>query len=121
MTAGEIAKWLETKESRAVGFTRRGESESVGRQSGRRIIAILKTRQADLTESDYVHMRKVIGFVKRHTAQRPAGDVSRTRWRYSLMNWGRSPCVKDRRVTVPPVPSVQTCHLANPKSPPRLP
>jgi hypothetical protein len=36
-------------------------------------------------------MRKVIGFIKRHTAQRPAGDVSRTRWRYSLMNWGHDP------------------------------
>jgi hypothetical protein len=91
MTAGEIARWLETDESRAVGFTRRGETESVGRQSGRRIIAILKTRQADLTESDYVQMRRTTGFIKRHLAQRPAGDVSRSRWRYSLMNWGCDP------------------------------
>ena len=95
MTSAEIARWLETDESRAVGFTRRGENESVGRQSGRRIVVILKTRQAELTESDYVHMRKVIGFVKRHRAQRPAGDVSRTRWRYSLMNWGNDPLKGD--------------------------
>jgi hypothetical protein len=95
MTPPEIARWLETAESKAVGFVRRGESESVGRQSAKRIIAILKTRQADLTESDYVHMRKVVGFVKRHTAQRPAGDVTHTRWRYSLMNWGHDPLRRD--------------------------
>jgi len=72
-------------------MTRHGETESVGRQSARRIIAILKTCAADLTESDYIHMRKVIGYVKRHGAQRPAGDVTHTRWRYSLMNWGHDP------------------------------
>ena len=91
MTAAEITRWLETDESKAVGMTRRGETESVGRQSARRIIAILKTRAADLTESDYIHMRKVVGYVKRHGAQRPAGDVTHTRWRYSLMNWGHDP------------------------------
>ena len=91
MTAGEIARWLETDESLAVGFTRSGETESVGRQSGRRIISILKTAEAELTESDYVHMRRVVGFVKRHSAQRPAGDITHTRWRYSLMNWGCDP------------------------------
>jgi hypothetical protein len=29
--------------------------------------------------------------VRRHTAQRPEGDVKRTRWRFSLMNWGYDP------------------------------
>jgi hypothetical protein len=33
-------------------------------------------------------MRKVAGCVARHLKQRPKGDVSETRWRYSLMNWG---------------------------------
>ena len=42
-------------------------------------------------EDDYAHMRKVIGYVHRHTAQRPGGDVTDTRWRYSLMNWGHDP------------------------------
>jgi hypothetical protein len=36
-------------------------------------------------------MRKVVGYIHRHTAQRPAGDVSQTRWRYALMNWGHDP------------------------------
>jgi hypothetical protein len=91
MTAGEIEAWLETDESRSVGFTRRGESESVGRQSARRILAILRQPRDELSEVDYAHMRKVVGFVRRHRAQRPARDVTHARWRYSLMNWGHDP------------------------------
>jgi hypothetical protein len=63
----------------------------VGRQSARRIIAILNISAASLTESDYMHMRKVAGFVKRHRAQRPRGDALHSRRRYSLMNWGNDP------------------------------
>jgi hypothetical protein len=91
MTAAEIAAWLETDESQSVGMIRRGETESVGRQSARRIVAILKTPKARLAETDYAHMRKVVGYVRRHLAQRPARDVTHTRWRYSLMNWGHDP------------------------------
>jgi hypothetical protein len=36
-------------------------------------------------------MRKVNGYVKRHLAQRPQGDIADTAWRYSLMNWGHDP------------------------------
>lgn len=91
MSAAEIARWLETPHSKAVGTTRRGEAESVGRQSARRIIEILETESSALSESDFVHMRKVVGYVRRHRAQRPSGDISQTRWRYSLMNWGHDP------------------------------
>ena len=48
-------------------------------------------QDADLTDADYDHMRTVIGYVHRHLAQRPSGDVRETRWRYSLMNWGHDP------------------------------
>jgi hypothetical protein len=91
MSAVEIEAWLETEESRSVGFTRRGESESVGRQSGRRIVAILGRDHGALSDVDYAHMRKVVGFVRRHRAQRPARDVTHTRWRYALMNGGHDP------------------------------
>src|SRR4051812_3321337 len=91
MSASEIRAWLKTDESKKVGQTKRGETESVGRQSARRIIEILGTKADERTESDYVHMRKVVGFVKRHSAQKPAGDVTDTRWRWSLMNWGHDP------------------------------
>lgn len=90
MKPGELTKWLESGDSKAVGQHKRG-GESVGHASGRRIVDLLRRKKADLTDRDYAHMRKVIGYVHRHMAQRPTGDVTRTRWRYSLMNWGHDP------------------------------
>ena len=93
MTASELKKWLSTKESHAVGFKSedgKGKGESVGHASGRRIVAILGKKKADLTDDDYAHMRKVVGYVRRHRAQEPA-NVATSRWRYSLMNWGNDP------------------------------
>jgi hypothetical protein len=96
MSRRAIEDWLETEESKKVGFTRRGESESVGRQSARRIVAILQTDADALTAADYAHMKKVIGYARRHLAQRPWGDVTHTRWRWSLMNWGHDPLIGRR-------------------------
>ena len=93
MSPAQLRDWLETDESKKVGFTRRGESESVGRQSGRRILEIRAKAVGDLTDADYDHMKKVIGYGRRHFAQRPWGDVTRPRWRWSLMNWGHDPLV----------------------------
>ena len=93
MSPAKLRDWLETDESKKVGFTRRGESESVGRQSARRILEIMATPAEDLSEADYSHMKKVIGYGRRHLAQQPWGDVTRTRWRWSLMNWGHDPLV----------------------------
>lgn len=90
MTPAELEKWLETEDSRAVGWTHEGERESVGHQSGRRIVALLRKKAGDLTDDDLAHMRKVIGYVHRHLAQRPA-DAGHSRWRWSLMNWGHDP------------------------------
>jgi len=33
----------------------------------------------------------VHGYVARHSEQRPDGDVTDTKWRWSLMNWGNDP------------------------------
>ncbi|WP_049580520.1 DUF3140 domain-containing protein [Streptomyces sp. SBT349] len=85
-----LEQWLETDESRGAG-QRRGDGESIGHASGRRIVGLLRTRKADLSDADLAHMRKVIGYVRRHLAQRPGGDVRESRWRYSLMNWGHDP------------------------------
>ena len=93
MTAGELEGWLETEESTSVG-QQDGGGEATGHRSGRRIVEILRTRKADLTDGDVEHMAKVVGYVHRHTAQRPDGDVSETAWRYSLMNWGHDPLKK---------------------------
>jgi hypothetical protein len=93
MTAKEVEEWLETDESTSVG-QKSGDNESTGHASGRRIVDILRSKKADLTEDDHAHMRKVVAYVKRHSAQRPSGDVSATAWRYSLMNWGHDPLKK---------------------------
>jgi hypothetical protein len=90
MTASELEKWLATDESKTVGEKRDG-GESTGHASGRRIVAILNTKRADLTDADYAHMRKVVGYAKRHLAQRPHGNIDESAWRYSLMNWGHDP------------------------------
>ncbi len=89
MTASALEKWLDTDESRSSGDSSGGES--TGHRSGRRIVKILSTNKSDLTEDDAAHMRKVVGYVHRHLAQRPEGDVTETKWRYSLMNWGHDP------------------------------
>jgi len=88
MTASQLDDWLATDESKSVG---QGEGESTGHRSGRRIVEILRTKKGDLSDDDVAHMRKVVGYVHRHLAQRPDGDVTDTRWRYSLMNWGHDP------------------------------
>jgi hypothetical protein len=91
MTANELEKWLGTDESKKVG-QKNGNTESTGHASGRRIVDLLRARKSDLTDSDYAHMRKVVGYAHRHLAQRPSGDVTDSTWRYSLMNWGHDPC-----------------------------
>ncbi|HUF57324.1 MAG TPA: DUF3140 domain-containing protein [Thermohalobaculum sp.] len=91
MSPSEIEDWLETDESREVGWTRDGEDEAVGHRSGRRIVELRRKTRDALTDDDHAHMKKVIGYVRRHAAQRPEGDVAETCWRYSLMNWGHDP------------------------------
>ncbi len=91
MSPAELERWLGTEESRSVGWTHEGEDETVGHQSGRRIVAIKRKTAGALSDDDYAHMRRTIGYVHRHLAQRPGGDVAGTRWRYSLMNWGHDP------------------------------
>ncbi|MEZ3157680.1 DUF3140 domain-containing protein [Microbacterium sp. BWR-S6Y] len=90
MTASELKKWLDTDDSKAVGQKKDG-GESTGHESGRHIVRILEKKRADLTDDDLAHMRKVVGYVKRHSAQKPKGDITDTDWRFSLMNWGHDP------------------------------
>ena len=86
----ELEAWLQTAESHAVGLKPDG-GESVGHASGRQIVSLLRKPSLALTDDDYRHMRKVVGYVHRHLAQRPPGETTETRWRYSLMNWGHDP------------------------------
>ena len=90
MEPAELEEWLDSEESLKVGWKADGRGESIGHASGRRIVGLLRTRKAELSDDDYAHMRKVVGYVARHAAQRPENVVT-SRWRYSLMNWGHDP------------------------------
>ncbi|MFI2645183.1 DUF3140 domain-containing protein [Streptomyces sp. NPDC018610] len=90
MKPARLEEWLATEESQDAGQHKDG-AESTGHASGRRIVEILRAKKGDLSDDDYQHMRKVVGYIRRHLAQRPSGDVEDTRWRHSLMNWGHDP------------------------------
>ena len=98
MTASALEKWLQTEESKGVGWKGEGghdeSKEAVGHESGRQIVEILHKKKAELSDDDYAHMKKVVGYVHRHLAQRPhKGDeeLAHSRWTYSLKNWGHDP------------------------------
>ena len=90
MQPKELEEWLDTEESRSVGDSEGGES--TGHKSGRRIVEIKRTNKDDLSDDQYDHMNKVIGYIHRHLAQKPSGDIENSDWRYSLKNWGHDPC-----------------------------
>lgn len=91
MSPKALAAWLTTANSKKVGFKSTEGSESVGHDSGKKIVVLLGKPQAEYTDDDIAHARKVVGYIHRHLAQRPAGDITETPWRYSLMNWGHDP------------------------------
>ncbi len=104
MAPATLEHWLDSDDSRRVGWkgadgkgavdkgaVDKSGGESVGHRSGRRIVAIKRTKKADLTNDDYAHMAKVVAYVARHGAQGPAKDRATSDWRYSLMNWGHDP------------------------------
>ncbi len=97
MSPLELENWLMTRSSHSVGWKGADgkAQESVGHASGRRIVAILRKKKDELSAADYDHMRKVVVFVRRHSAQRPE-NIYTSRWRYSLMNWGHDPLKEDR-------------------------
>ena len=91
MPANTLQDWLITEHSLVVGFKANDADESVGHQSGKHIIKLLKLTADDYSDEDIRFANKVVGYVHRHLAQKPHGDVTDTNWRYSLMNWGHDP------------------------------
>ncbi|GJE29729.1 DUF3140 domain-containing protein [Methylobacterium organophilum] len=93
MTASALETFLETEESRSVGQKTEG-GEATGHKSGRQIVSILHKKKADLSDDDYAHMKKVVGYVHRHLKQGGPEDKAKradSPWRLSLMNWGHDP------------------------------
>ena len=92
MAPSELEKWLKTDDSKENGWKDEGGKETIGHHSGRRIVEIKHKKKGELTDDDYAHMRKVVGYVHRHLAQGgPDEDKEHSAWRYSLMNWGHDP------------------------------
>ena len=67
MTASELEAWLKSDDSRSAGWPKRDNSgESVGHDSGRKIVEILKSnpkKEPDkYTDEDVAHMRRVVAY-----------------------------------------------------------
>lgn len=88
MSARTLAAWLDTPEFKKVGFKTAEGCESVGHRSGKKIVILLGKTHEEFTNNDIAHTRKVVDCIHRHLAQRPDGDITKTPWRFSLMNWG---------------------------------
>ncbi|KAL6400097.1 hypothetical protein AUP68_15789 [Ilyonectria robusta] len=100
MASSELEKWLKSDDSNSAGWPKEEENgETVGHDSGRKIVEILKANpNKDPTKYDedqIAHMRKVVGYCKRHLAQEAAGtneksteEVKKTKSYASLKNWG---------------------------------
>ncbi|KAF7561148.1 hypothetical protein G7046_g2980 [Stylonectria norvegica] len=100
MTAAEIEKWLKSDDSNSAGWPKENEDgETVGHDSGRKIVEILKDNPKKdpekYTEDQIKHMRKVVSYCKRHLAQETKGnndksaeEVKKTKSYASLKNWG---------------------------------
>ncbi|HEV2541996.1 MAG TPA: DUF3140 domain-containing protein [Methylobacterium sp.] len=93
MTASALEKHLKSEESQSVGQKKDG-GESTGHVERRRIVEMQHKKKSELTDEDYGHMRKVVGYVRRHLKQGGPKDkdaVKDSPWRLSLMNWVYDP------------------------------
>ncbi|CEI70230.1 hypothetical protein FVEN_g1244 [Fusarium venenatum] len=100
MTASELEKWLKSDDSNSAGWPKEDENgESVGHDSGRKIVEILKENPkkepSKYTDEQVQHMRKVVSYCKRHLAQETKAnndkspeEVKKTKSYASLKNWG---------------------------------
>ncbi|KAM0372226.1 hypothetical protein ACHAO7_005263 [Fusarium culmorum] len=100
MTASELEKWLKSDDSNSAGWPKEDENgESVGHDSGRKIVEILKENPkkepSKYTDEQIQHMRKVVSYCNRHLAQETKSnndkspeEVKKTKSYASLKNWG---------------------------------
>ncbi|MCJ1373071.1 hypothetical protein MMC20_004298 [Loxospora ochrophaea] len=94
MTPEELEEWLKEEQSEESGWAKSdGSGETVGHESGRKIISILKKNPSkdpeQYDEEDLAHMRKVVSYCKRHLAQEETAKKNTESKSYkSLKNWG---------------------------------
>jgi hypothetical protein len=92
-----LERWLNTPESKKLGFPDEPGGRIAGNATGLKILRILGKRRDKYTSEDITQMRTVIDFVNLRLAKRPKGDIVASNWRYSLMNWGHDPAKKLKR------------------------
>ncbi|KAL2063790.1 hypothetical protein VTL71DRAFT_5595 [Oculimacula yallundae] len=97
MTAPELEKWLKGEDSTGAGWSKDdGSGETIGHDSGRQIVEILKKNPErdedgydEARSDDIPHMRKVVAYCKRHLAQEEKAKQDTESKSYkSLKNWG---------------------------------
>lgn len=93
MTAPELTAWLKTGNSKNAGLMKEGATESVGHESGGKIVDILTRNpggdEAGYTDEDIAHMRKVVAYCKRHIAGEQSAMLNEnSKSCKSLKNWG---------------------------------
>ncbi|KAF4508051.1 hypothetical protein G6O67_004484 [Ophiocordyceps sinensis] len=108
MTAPELETWFKSDDSQSAGWPKGDDgTESVGHDSGRNIISILKSnpdKDPDKYTEDHIqHMRKVVSYCKRHLAQeeksnreKSTQEVKKTKSYASLKNWGHDILKKNK-------------------------
>ncbi|KAL8776529.1 MAG: hypothetical protein Q9213_008237 [Squamulea squamosa] len=96
MSSSELEAWLKEEQSQSSGWSKDDGSETIGHESGRKIIQILsKNPNKDpdqYDDEDLQHMRKVVSYCKRHLAQEEKAKQDTNSKSYkSLKNWGHDP------------------------------
>jgi hypothetical protein len=88
MTSQELAAWLRTSSAGEITET---PPEHAGSEQGRGVLAILRKRQMDLTDTDIDLMREVVDTVNAERTAGPRAEVPEPDWRYRLMSLGHDP------------------------------
>ncbi|KAI8961071.1 hypothetical protein F5Y11DRAFT_348823 [Daldinia sp. FL1419] len=97
MSASDLETWLKEESSESAGWGKDdGSGETIGHESGRKIIEILKKNPKKDAEKygqdDIDHMRRVVAYCKRHLAQEgKAKQDPNSKSARSLKNWGHDP------------------------------
>ncbi|RAL12539.1 DUF3140 domain-containing protein [Aspergillus homomorphus CBS 101889] len=96
MTPNELRDWLQEEQSQSSGWSNNESGETVGHESGRKIVSILENNPSKdaskYSEEDIDHMRRVVSYCKRHLAQEETAKQNTDSKSYrSLKNWGHDP------------------------------
>lgn len=110
MTASELEKWLKSDDSTSSGWTNGDSGETVGHNSGTKIVDILKRnpdkKKDKYTEDDIEHMRKVVSYNKRHLAQEQHLKEKKSKEELQKTKSYKSLKSEYRRLPFPPFASI---------------